>query len=359
MKVALIIPSVHWNCPYVDIYARLFDSHGVKYDIISFNRKLDKEDTKYHFDYGLSNNSDSHKKLIAVLKYCSFIKRILKKEKYDRLVVFSSQLGIGLLQILLKEYKGRFIIDYRDLSIEQRLKYPFKKVLGSSYMNVISSPGFKRVLPQGYEYILCHNFDVSLAEKAIHEDKAGKWHEGKKKILTIGGIRDYDANVKVINAIKDSSDYSLSFVGRGESSDLLSNYCKEMGVKNVSFVGFYKKEEEAGYIDNSDFINIFYPRRLTHDTAVSNRFYNSLIHKKPMITTADTTQGDFAAKYGLGIALDDCNNLVDRLESFQKENDYGQYSKRCNELLLRFIGEQHLFEQKVLEFVDTPKTFHC
>ena len=191
-----------------------------------------------------------------------------------------------------------------------------------------------------------------LAEKAIHEDKDGKWREGKKHILTIGGIRDYEANVKVINAIKDSDVYSLSFVGRGESSEPLSNYCKNMGINNVSFVDFYKKEEEAGYIDNSDFINIFYPRRLTHDTAVSNRFYNSLIHKKPMITTADTTQGDFAANYGLGIALDDCSNLVYRLDSFQKENDFGQYSKRCNELLLKFIDEQHMFEQKVLEFVD-------
>ena len=57
MKVAIIIPSVHWNCPYADIYARLFDNHGVDYDIISFNRKLDMEDTKYHFDYGLSNSS--------------------------------------------------------------------------------------------------------------------------------------------------------------------------------------------------------------------------------------------------------------------------------------------------------------
>lgn len=351
MRVAIIIPSVHWNCPYADIYAKLFESHNIEYDIISFNRKLDKEDVKYHFDYGLSNSSGSFKKLIANIKYCSFVKKILKKECYDRLVVFSSQLGIGLLQILLNKYKGKYIFDYRDVSVEQHLKYPFIKLLEGSYMNVISSPGFKRVLPQEYEYNICHNFNISVAENAIIENNTGQWHDGKKHILTIGGIRDYEANVKVINAIKDSDAYSLSFVGRGESSELLSNYCNENCIKNVSFVGFYKKEEEARYIKDADFINIFYPRRLTHDTAVSNRFYNSLIHKKPMITTANTTQGDFAVKYGLGVALEDCSDLINKLESFQKENDFSSYSKRCNELLSQFIVEQHLFEKKVLEFV--------
>ena len=135
--------------------------------------------------------------------------------------------------------------------------------------------------------------------------------------MTIGGIRDYEANVQVINAIKESDIYSLSFVGRGESSEPLSNYCRRNDVKNVSFVGFYKKEEEAGYIMRADFINIFYPRRLSHDTAVSNRFYNSLIYKRPMITTANTTQGDYATNYKIGIALEDCCDLVNQLNKFQ------------------------------------------
>ena len=351
MRVALIIPSVHWNCPYADIYARLFESHGVNYDIISFNRKLDKEDTKYHFDYGLNNGSSVFKKMMANIKFCSFVKKILRKEKYDRLVVFSSQLGIGLLHPLLSEYRGKYIFDYRDLSIEQRLRYPFRKLLEGSYMNVISSPGFKRALPQGYHYNICHNFNITIAEGVVQNNIEGSWHDGKKHILTIGGIRDYQANVQVIDAIKESDSYSLSFVGRGESSQPLSDYCKENGIKNVSFVGFYKKEEEAGYIKEADFINIFYPRRLTHDTAVSNRFYNSLIYKKPMITTANTTQGNFAANYKVGIALENCCDLIKQLEKFQAENDFVTYSMRCHDLLSQFIEEQHLFEKKVLEFV--------
>ena len=279
------------------------------------------------------------------------MKNVLRKENYDRIVVFSSQLGIGLLHTLLSKYKGRYIFDYRDLSVEQHLKYPFRKLLDGSYMNVISSPGFKRVLPQGYDYIICHNFNLAVAEKAVQEDAGEGWGDGKKHILTIGGIRDYEANVQVINAIKDSDAYSVSFVGRGECSEPLSNYCKGNGINNVSFMGFYKKEDEAGYIKGADFMNIFYPRRLSHDTAVSNRFYNSLVYKKPMITTADTTQGDYAANYKIGIALEDCRDLVSQLDKFQMENDFASYTKRCNDLLSSFIAEQRLFEKRVLEFV--------
>lgn len=351
MRIGIIIPSVHWNCPYADTYARLFESHNIEYDIISFNRKLDKEDTKYHYDYRLSNSSNSLKKLIANLKYCSYVKKVLNKEKYDHLVVFSSQLGLGLLGYLLRYYKGRYVFDFRDISVEQHLQYPFKRLLENSFMNVVSSPGFLRVLPHEFKYEICHNLNVGIAEKAINKVITGDWPRGNKHIITIGGIRDYEANVSVIDAINGKEGYSLSFVGRGESSPRLADYCNKNNITNVSFVGFYRKEEEPGYIMKSDFINIFYPRVITHDTAVSNRFYNSLIYKKPMITTANTTQGDYASNYKVGIALNNCNDLINHLEEFMQANDYTQYCIRCNKLLEQFVKEQHSFENKVLSFV--------
>lgn len=351
MRVAIILPSVHWNCPYADIYARLFDKYGIQYDMISFNRKLDQEDTKHHFDYGLSNSSSSIKKLIALLKYCSFVSRILKKEQYDRLVVFSSQVGLGLLPTLLLHYKKRYIFDYRDLSIEQYLKYPFRYLLKNSYINVVSSPGFIRVLPKEFVYYICHNVNVETAERSVNTVISGDWPKGTKHILTIGGIRDYEANKEVIDSIAGRSDYSLSFVGRGESSQQLANYCNSINASNVSFSGFYEKEQEKDFVLSADFINIFYPRKLSHDTAISNRFYNSLIYKKPMITTANTIQGDLAAEYRVGVALNNCNELVSELNSFIKSNDYSQYCVRCNTLLLKIIKEQHSFENRLLSFV--------
>jgi hypothetical protein len=66
-------------------------------------------------------------------------------------------------------------------------------------------------------------------------------------------------------------------------------------------------------------MNIFYPRVITHDTALSNRFYNSLIHRKPMIVTKGTIQGDYAERFNVGVAIEDCNNLVENLRNFIKQ----------------------------------------
>ena len=96
-------------------------------------------------------------------------------------------------------------------------------------------------------------------------------------------------------------------------------------------------------------MNIFYPRIITHDTALSNRFYNSLIYHKPMIVTKDTIQGDYAEKYGVGVAIKDCNNLVDDLKSFIKQN-YQEYCSRCDNLLNEFLRDQFEFAEVVKKF---------
>ena len=98
-------------------------------------------------------------------------------------------------------------------------------------------------------------------------------------------------------------------------------------------------------------MNIFYPRVITHDTAVSNRFYNSLIYRKPMIVTKDTTQGDFAEKYNVGVALHNCHNLAYELKSFMQQ-DYNVYAERCDKLLLEFLEYQTRFEKMVRDFIE-------
>lgn len=82
----------------------------------------------------------------------------------------------------------------------------------------------------------------------------------------------------------------------------------------MSFVGYYPKEKE--YVAEALFLNIFYSHKPSHNTAISNRFCNSLIYRKPMITTRGTIQGDYAEKYNVGVALDYCENLPEILRTY-------------------------------------------
>lgn len=127
-------------------------------------------------------------------------------------------------------------------------------------------------------------------------------------------------------------------------------YSEEHHIQNVEFEGYYPKEKEAGYVKAATFLNIFYPCIITHDTALSNRFYNSLIYKRPMIVTQDTTQGDYAEKFGVGVAVKDCSQLNEKLTEFLQA-DFETYKQRCNDLLQNFLKDQIDFERQIIEFV--------
>lgn len=351
MKIALILPGSIWYAPYVRIYTRILQEKNVEYQIISWNR--DGQDLKEGIQYEENiNTNNGPAGFSAYRRYISFVKRVVSDNGFDRLVVFGPQMTCLLSSFLMRKYRGRFIIDYRDLSIEQKpgLRQLFAIMTKISYANVISSPGFKRCLPKR-DYYLSHNFDIDAAKNAIGKyDVNGFGILNTIDILTIGGIRDFSSNVEVVKSLANDKDITISFVGRGGGAIQLADYCEKNEIKNVIFKGFYQKWEEADYIKKTTFMNIFYPRKITHDTALSNRFYNSLIYRKPMIVTKDTIQGDYAEKYDIGVTLVDCSNIKNELKAFMQQ-DYNAYAERCDKLLNVFFKDEDNFEKMVHNFI--------
>lgn len=353
MKVALILPGAVWFAPFVKIYTTYLENKNIDYSIISWNR--DGGDPSYEFQYNIKpKNGHGHASLNEYWKYFKYVRKVLKEKSFDRIIAFCPQTAIMLADVLTTRYKGRYMIDYRDLSIEQKngFKQIYAYVLKRSCLNVVSSPGFIKCLPKA-DYLISHNFDVSAVKRELrNETSESSFHlkDGNIKVLTIGGIRDYSSNVQVIDSLYNKEGFEVEFVGRGNSAPLLENHSKEIGASNVSFTGYYKKEDEPAYIKDATFMNIFYPRIITHDTAMSNRFYNSLLHKKPMIVTKNTTQGDFAEKYKIGIAIENCENLELELRNFL-ENDYSQYRDRCNQLLQSFLQDYETFDKELNRFL--------
>lgn len=353
MKVGIIVPNNLWFCPYVQIYRSILDSEKVPYDIITWCRDCKDEAGCIQYKTEIKT-SNPFIKLYSYYSFASFIRRTIKENKYDRLIVFTPQVGIFISSFLKKKYKGKYIFDYRDLSIEQSFcfKRPFTRLLKNSAANVISSPGFEQYLPKGYNYILSHNFDIAIVKKALDNNSMVVTPLRKTiDVLTIGGIRDYESNVQVIDALANKEGFSVRFVGRGPSADSLKKRAVDIGASNVTFEGFYPKEKEKEYVEECTFLNIFYPRKPSHNTALSNRFYNSLIYRKPMITTADTTQGNYASKYKVGIAITDCSNLDNDLKEYIKNVDQKEYTKQCDVLLNEFIADYEKFYNMFCEFI--------
>lgn len=356
MKVGLILPGNIWFSPYVHIYTHVLEEKSIPYDIISWNR--DGRDPIVGVQYQGNNElSGRFSKILPYFRYSNFIKKVVLAQKYDRLVVFGPQLAIFLSRFLKRYYKNKYIFDYRDLSIEQYklLHIPFKRVLKYSVANFISSPGFKRCLPKGYKYYLSHNFNIEAVHSALNQ--TAQLNDSQKPIcvLTIGGIRDYDANIEVVNALSNKDDFHLSFVGKGYAAPLIEQFANREGVQNIDFVGYYQKEEEASYIRNSTFLNIYYPKIISHETALSNRFYNALIYKKPMLVTSNSTQGDYVEKHQLGLAVNDCSKLDGKMRSWLQQTNQKAFAERCNALLREFVNDYQLFEEAIQRFVNDIK----
>lgn len=351
MKIALLLPANVIFCPYASIYTSLLDSWNIKYDIICWDRigATDKADFVFHKNVKV--NDSLLKKIYCYFKYICFLKQCIKREKYDKLIVFTSQLAIFLYPFLNKYYQNKFILDFRDLSIEQVLMNLYERVLSLSSLNAISSPAFQKYLPKGFNYVISHNMNESLVENILYKKYNLNEETDKLYILTIGAIRNREQNIELMNALANNHCFQMNFVGKGHCSDSIKEYASEHNILNTYFIGLYQKEEEAGYVENCSFMNIYFPHKKSHDTALSNRFYNALFFCKPMIVTKNTIQGDLVEKYGVGIAIDNCIGLADRLIQYYTMFDFDKYMRGRNQLLSEILKQQEEFRSNVSAFI--------
>ncbi len=371
MRIGILLPTNVYFAPYSRVYTDIFDQHGISYDILYFDKRNLNEPAAYRFATNVSSTDGNLKRFWGYWRYARFLAKAIKREGYDRLIVCGPQIAIFLYPFLKKHYAGKFILDYRDLSIEQRFMKRYRKLLAISAYNMISSPGFKRCLPEA-NYILSHNVSIDLLRKACSNNRTDRNNRITQNnqnnqnnqinptnpvftVLTIGGIRDYEQNAAVMMALANRPEFETAYIGRGEEgADVkLRQLAEREHVENVHFEGFYKKEDEPGIIQKATFLNIFYPRKLSHDTALSNRFYSSLLFRKPMITTADTIQGDYASNYGVGIAISDADHLAERLRQYIDDFDDATYERNRHQLLQSFLKDYEEFEKAVLMLCTT------
>lgn len=350
MKIALILPLNVWAAPYASIYTHILNKLKINYDIIYWNRDLSEPNKGLSWNHVPKNNRFS--RFNDYYAFSKFIKHRLTTEKYDKIIFFNSVLPIYLQSFLKRRYRKQYIIDIRDLSMEQfpLFKNSFKKAISNSAINIVSSPGFIEHLPKT-DYVISHNFDIEKVRTAINSDKEYSLPKKPINILTIGQIRDYEANVEITNSLMRDNRFQLSFVGGGEVQERIFIHATHNDITNISFTGRYDKSNELNLIEDASFVNIFMPSIKTHNTAMSNRFYNALLMKKPLIATEGSIQGELVKKHNLGIVISNGENLGEKLINFLDTLNISEFSERCNNLLKQYAIEYDYFENKLIQFI--------
>ena len=350
MKVALINPAELEMSPYLRTYMEALEKARIDYDLIEWRRDIPSKEKKEHiisYNYSSSIRKRPIRKLMDYWRFACFAKSTIKSNKYNRIIVFEYQTALFLRRFLTKEYANNYILDVRDYS--GRFKYIrslVKPVDMNAYARVVSSPGYKEWTTPVKKEVVCHNTTIERLE--IAEDIMASPFKNSTIILTNGVLRNYVMDKRVVDAFKGYNVH-FWFAGKGKDSDYYQALSDND--ENVEYTGYYKREDELSMAKKASFINIFLEETPCYNTAMSNRFYLSLIVGVPMIVNSQNVQSKYVTKYHLGIVADTPLDLPMRMEEFMSNFDINIYNKGRREVIAQIKDEILSFQHLLIDFV--------
>ncbi|NCB68968.1 MAG: hypothetical protein EOM47_08975 [Bacteroidia bacterium] len=356
-RIGLVLSNTLNVSPYVKYFTTVFDRNNISYNIICWNRNnfpIEREDNIICFDYTSLEGAKPIEKLKDYYKFGEFVKQHVKSQ-YDYLVVFDVASAFFIYSFLKKQFKNKYILDIRDhspLITPLKLTGMLRKIIGLSSLTTISSEGYKEWLPKNEKYVLSHNFNLLLIDE-MPTNHASPFSSDKTNIVTVGVIREFDENKRLIDNCSTDINYSVSFVGYGSEYDNLKLYSSKLN--NVFFLGRYNKNDEREIVMNYDLINLIHPDNLHCNTAMSNRFYMCLMYKRPLIVNKSSVHSMYVSKYNLGVVVEANDDIVSKIELFKKDFDYEKFVISCNFVLNLIKDEQILFENKVEQFIKNSR----
>ena len=317
--VGIIFSNDTNTCPFLDKYIKVLNNIGQEYEVILWNRE--GNNTVYPPNYLVCNvKSDVYvpirKKIIGFLKFKQFLIKTIKDRDYDKLIFLTTFPAIFCYKLTKKQYKNKYIFDFRDLSYE---RYGFfrkrvKKIIKNSAFTCLSSPGFAEVLGLD-NYVMAHNFRYKDLDQANKCDR-------------------FEGNI----------------VGSGNDTASFVQYIKD--IPNVFVKGTYNNEEKAKFIDEADMLLYYYPCDFNCDRALANKYYDCLIYKKPLIGNADTYSGQRLRQKGLGISLKlDCDNFANEVFDFYASIKIDDFKEAINTEIQAVLNDDVKYLKAIEDFL--------
>jgi hypothetical protein len=353
-KVCFLTTRNIFNTTCLPRYAKIL---GNKFDIIYWDQHgLDENcnaEHYYKFEYAMKyGRSSKLKKLLGYIKFYNFAKRIMKREKYDRIIVLPTQTGMLFYRFLTKNYKKKYLLDIRDYTAENnKVFYWFeKRLIDCSGLISLTSPAYARFLPER-DYIISHNI-TRVDEKDVIEFRNRKKNINKPIVVScIGSIRFLKQFRRVIDIFKNDQRFILRFIGRG--ADNLDAYCKNNGIINVVLEDRFSPEKTISYYLESDIImNLYGNNNPLLDYALSNKLYFAAILGMPILVCPKTYMEEVAVKEGFGFTVDlNDNDILNKLFDYYNSIKWKDFYEHCDRFMEKVKIDEELFIKAVKDFV--------
>jgi glycosyltransferase involved in cell wall biosynthesis len=342
------------RCPYLKNYTNCLDELGVNYELISWDRSVDNQintigtnEKKHHiFKYPSKEQRSPVYKIGDFYRFSKYVKKIIRYQNYEKLVVLTTMSGVVILKELCNQYKNNYIFDYRDASFEyfKPFKWVLNKIVVNSSFTSISSKGFLEVLPNHGNYIMAHN--CSSLETITNNSKM---KNSKVVVGYIGGLRESDYMKSLIDKFGDDDRFKFVIHGGGENLQELIDYSK--GISNVIFTGEYSESHKRELVKDLDVICYNYPESFVNNLALANKFYDGLLFRKPLLGNINTYSGKLIKDNNVGISLDfEDPEYKEKLYNYYLNYDAQSFEKKCDILLDEIEHENNFYKKKVRDF---------
>lgn len=342
MKVALILASNTKYAPHIFHYIKMLQRENIDYDIIIWNKDNILEENCISYNRVADLSKSRLNRLLSYFGYTKFVASILKKNNYNRVIVFTVFLGVLLAPYLRKNFKKKYYFDIRDFSpILNFFPGIINPIIKNSFSTAISSPGFLKWLPNESNLVISHNYNFAnnlIFTRDTNRDKT------KYIILTIGFLRDFETNKIVLNSFKNNILFLMKFVGTGIAYEPLINFASLNKVKNVEFTGAYDKKNELEFLTKTTLMNILLADDLNSSTLMTNRLYLAISNGIPVIVNKNSTQGEYVQKYNLGIVIENNDYLTSETIQYLENFDEDKFESGCHQFLSDIKTEQENFE---------------
>ena len=170
------------------------------------------------------------------------------------------------------------------------------------------------------------------------------------KFAYIGDINKSAKIEPLIHSIAGSSRYSLTFIGKGDSLDVIKKLSEKLNAQNIHFTGFLPKEKVAEEIQNFHVTVI--PLKIKY--AMPNKLFDSIASFRPILVFGQNDTAEFVKNHDIGWNLPfDIKKIKSFLHSLNKENIAAK-SQNIAKIRNEF-SEQFLYAKAVRKILELSK----
>ena len=254
------------------------------------------------------------------------------KGKFDVIIVTSPPLFVGVSGYLISRFRRMpFVFEVRDLWPESaidtgvltnkmiiKLAYWVERFIykRATLINVLT-PAFynalrdKKGIPEKKLIQISNAADFSLSEKLLAEfdaDKFRKEHglEGRFVITYVGAHGVANCLEQILDAGEALADTNVLFllIGQGMEKERLKKQAEERKITNVRFLDAVPKAEVFRYILASEMGASVLKRVDTFKTVYSNKTFDYMSCKKPILMAIDGVSRELVEAAGAGIYVE-------------------------------------------------------